>query len=191
MHHLTCDPFSFPPGLRDLVLSGCSWIAVSALCTSSCPLLRTLDVQWVEGLKDAQMRDLLSPPTDNRPGEWPGLGARLCGGGVTKLRCWVRFSPQRHAVSLNAPWRTGAIWCAVLQPSLAAARPQGLPGGVWLLCSRFASGTQGQAEALTNPTASLFIYPASCRPPGASGSGWLDRGSPRSNLRVHRSPSAA
>lgn len=51
-----------------LLLSGCSWVAVSALCTSSCPLLRTLDVQWVEGLKDAQMRDLLSPPTDNRPG---------------------------------------------------------------------------------------------------------------------------
>uniref|UniRef100_A0A1A7XA75 Lysine (K)-specific demethylase 2B n=1 Tax=Iconisemion striatum TaxID=60296 RepID=A0A1A7XA75_9TELE len=56
------------PGLRVLLLSGCSWVAVSALCTSSCPLLRTLDVQWVEGLKDAQMRDLLSPPTDNRPG---------------------------------------------------------------------------------------------------------------------------
>lgn len=55
-------------GLRVLKLSGCSWAAVSALCTSSCPLLRTLDVQWVEGLKDAQMRDLLSPPTDNRPG---------------------------------------------------------------------------------------------------------------------------
>ncbi|XP_078808881.1 lysine (K)-specific demethylase 2Ba isoform X6 [Oryzias latipes] len=57
------------PGLRVLKLSGCSWAAVSALCTSSCPLLRTLDIQWVEGLKDAQMRDLLSPPTDNRPGQ--------------------------------------------------------------------------------------------------------------------------
>uniref|UniRef100_H0XKI4 Lysine demethylase 2B n=1 Tax=Otolemur garnettii TaxID=30611 RepID=H0XKI4_OTOGA len=57
------------PGLQDLVLSGCSWIAVSVLCSSSCPLLRTLDIQWVEGLKDAQMRDLLSPPTDNRPGQ--------------------------------------------------------------------------------------------------------------------------
>lgn len=75
VHHLTClHPFSVPLGLRDLVLSGCSWIAVSALCSSSCPLLRTLDVQWVEGLKDAQMRDLLSPPTDNRPGERPGPG---------------------------------------------------------------------------------------------------------------------
>lgn len=62
---LICNCFS---GLRVLKLSGCSWAAVSALCTTSCPLLRTLDVQWVEGLKDAQMRDLLSPPTDNRPG---------------------------------------------------------------------------------------------------------------------------
>ncbi|KAM4707319.1 lysine-specific demethylase 2B isoform 2-T2 [Discoglossus pictus] len=57
------------PALRNLNLSGCSWIAVSALCSSSCPLLRTLNVQWVEGLKDTQMRDLLSPPTDNRPGQ--------------------------------------------------------------------------------------------------------------------------
>ncbi|KAM9794094.1 lysine-specific demethylase 2B-like isoform X3 [Syngnathus typhle] len=57
------------PGLRVLLLSGCSWVAVSALCTSCCPLLRTLDVQWVEGLKDAQMKDLLSPTTDNRPGQ--------------------------------------------------------------------------------------------------------------------------
>ncbi|XP_078237911.1 lysine-specific demethylase 2B isoform X6 [Pogona vitticeps] len=57
------------PGLRDLLLAGCSWIAVSALCSASCPLLWTLDAQWVEGLKDAQMRDLLSPPTDNRPGQ--------------------------------------------------------------------------------------------------------------------------
>uniref|UniRef100_A0A8C1KF03 Lysine-specific demethylase 2B n=1 Tax=Cyprinus carpio TaxID=7962 RepID=A0A8C1KF03_CYPCA len=54
------------PGLRILLLAGCSWAAVSALCTSSCPLLRTLDVQWVEGLNDNQIRDLLSPPTDNR-----------------------------------------------------------------------------------------------------------------------------
>ncbi|KAJ0067587.1 hypothetical protein NL108_008626, partial [Boleophthalmus pectinirostris] len=57
------------PGLRVLKLSGCSWAAVSALCTATCPLLRSLDIQWVEGLKDAQMRDLLSPPTDNRPGQ--------------------------------------------------------------------------------------------------------------------------
>lgn len=90
VRHLTCLHPSVLPGLRDLVLSGCSWIAVSALCSSSCPLLRTLDVQWVEGLKDAQMRDLLSPPTDNRPGERPG---RSHGGGVNKLSHWIWLSP--------------------------------------------------------------------------------------------------
>lgn len=52
-----------------MIVSGCSWAAISALCSSSCPLLRTIDLRWVEGLKDAQMRDMLSPPTDNRPGQ--------------------------------------------------------------------------------------------------------------------------
>lgn len=86
--HGPCAPISsVSAGLRDLLLSGCSWIAVSALCSSSCPLLRTLDVQWAEGLKDAQMRDLLSPPTDNRPGnrrEERGLSHLRCG----MLCCW-------------------------------------------------------------------------------------------------------
>lgn len=86
--HGPCAPISsVSAGLRDLLLSGCSWIAVSALCSSSCPLLRTLDVQWAEGLKDAQMRDLLSPPTDNRPGnrrEERGLSHLCCG----MLCCW-------------------------------------------------------------------------------------------------------
>ncbi|XP_048844940.1 lysine-specific demethylase 2B-like isoform X4 [Brienomyrus brachyistius] len=90
------------PGLRVLLLSGCSWVAVSALCTSSCPLLRTLDVQWVEGLKDAQMRDLLSPPTDNRPGQLDGRSKlrnvtdlRLAGLDITdaSLRLIMRHMP--------------------------------------------------------------------------------------------------
>ncbi|KAI4897901.1 hypothetical protein NFI96_023114 [Prochilodus magdalenae] len=57
------------PGLRKLQLAGCSWAAVSALCSSSCPPLRMLDLQWVEGLKDPQITDLLSSPSDNRPGQ--------------------------------------------------------------------------------------------------------------------------
>lgn len=94
-----------PSGLRVLKLSGCSWAAVSALCTSSCPLLRTLDVQWVEGLKDAQMRDLLSPPTDNRPGEslsqlmdadHPKCTALPCVLLLTKYKSWsVTLSTDR------------------------------------------------------------------------------------------------
>ncbi|KAL1768865.1 lysine-specific demethylase 2B isoform X2 [Sigmodon hispidus] len=98
------------PGLRDLVLSGCSWIAVSALCSSSCPLLRTLDVQWVEGLKDAQMRDLLSPPTDNRPGQMDNrsklrniVELRLAGLDITdaSLRLIIRHMPLLSKLHLS------------------------------------------------------------------------------------------
>ncbi|XP_013859222.1 lysine (K)-specific demethylase 2Bb isoform X2 [Austrofundulus limnaeus] len=98
------------PGLRVLLLSGCSWVAVSALCTSSCPLLRTLDIQWVEGLKDAQMRDLLSPPTDNRPGQLDNRSKlrnvedlRLAGLDVTdtSLRLIIRYMPLLSKLDLS------------------------------------------------------------------------------------------
>uniref|UniRef100_A0A8C7TQ35 Lysine-specific demethylase 2B n=1 Tax=Oncorhynchus mykiss TaxID=8022 RepID=A0A8C7TQ35_ONCMY len=98
------------PGLRMLLLSGCSWVAVSALCTASCPLLRTLDVQWVEGLKDAQMRDLLSPPTDNRPGQLDNrsklrnvVDLRLAGLDITdtSLRLFIRYMPQLTRLDLS------------------------------------------------------------------------------------------
>ncbi|CDQ56327.1 unnamed protein product [Oncorhynchus mykiss] len=98
------------PGLRVLLLSGCSWVAVSALCTSSCPLLRTLDVQWVEGLKDAQMRDLLSPPTDNRPGQLDNrcklrnvMDLRLAGLDITdtSLRLIIRHMPVLSQLDLS------------------------------------------------------------------------------------------
>uniref|UniRef100_A0A3Q3WH55 Uncharacterized protein n=1 Tax=Mola mola TaxID=94237 RepID=A0A3Q3WH55_MOLML len=98
------------PGLRVLLLSGCSWVAVSALCTSSCPPLRTLDVQWVEGLKDAQMRDLLSPPTDNRPGQLDNRSKlrnvedlRLAGLDITdtSLRLIIRYMPSLSKLDLS------------------------------------------------------------------------------------------
>uniref|UniRef100_A0A669DEH3 Lysine-specific demethylase 2B n=1 Tax=Oreochromis niloticus TaxID=8128 RepID=A0A669DEH3_ORENI len=91
------------PGLRVLLLSGCSWVAVSALCTSSCPLLRTLDVQWVEGLKDAQMRDLLSPPTDNRSKLRNVEDLRLAGLDITdtSLRLIIRYMPLLSKLDLS------------------------------------------------------------------------------------------
>ncbi|XP_053557719.1 lysine-specific demethylase 2B isoform X3 [Bombina bombina] len=98
------------PALRDLNLSGCSWIAVSALCSSSCPLLRSLDVQWVEGLKDAQMRDLLSPPTDNRPGQIDNRSKlrnvtemRLAGLDITdaSLHLMIRHMPLLSKLDLS------------------------------------------------------------------------------------------
>uniref|UniRef100_A0A8C5HGN3 Lysine-specific demethylase 2B n=1 Tax=Gouania willdenowi TaxID=441366 RepID=A0A8C5HGN3_GOUWI len=98
------------PGLRVLLLSGCSWVAVSALCTSSCPLLRTVDIQWVEGLKDAQMRDLLCPPTDNRPGQLDNRSKlrnvedlRLAGLDITdaSLRLIIRYMPLLSKLDLS------------------------------------------------------------------------------------------
>ncbi|XP_073442081.1 lysine-specific demethylase 2B isoform X4 [Dendrobates tinctorius] len=98
------------PALRELNLSGCSWIAVSALCSSSCPLLRSLNVQWVEGLKDAQMRDLLSPPTDNRPGQMDNRSKlrnitelRLAGLDITdtSLRLMIRHMPLLSKLDLS------------------------------------------------------------------------------------------
>lgn len=56
------------PQMKELILSGCSSASVSALCTCNCPLLRSLDLSWVEGLNDSVIRDLLAPPPDSRPG---------------------------------------------------------------------------------------------------------------------------
>ncbi|KAG1701334.1 Lysine-specific demethylase 2B [Nymphon striatum] len=50
------------PQIRSLSLAGCSWAAVSALCSADCPLLSSLDLNWVEGLSDSTIRDILSKP---------------------------------------------------------------------------------------------------------------------------------
>ncbi|XP_023372597.1 lysine-specific demethylase 2B [Otolemur garnettii] len=72
--------------------------------------LRTLDVQWVEGLKDAQMRDLLSPPTDNRPGQMDNrsklrniVELRLAGLDITdaSLRLIIRHMPLLSKLHLS------------------------------------------------------------------------------------------
>ncbi|XP_041427140.1 lysine-specific demethylase 2A isoform X6 [Xenopus laevis] len=52
------------PGLKDLILAGCTWSAVSALASCRCPLLRTLDLRWTVGIKDTQIRELLTPASD-------------------------------------------------------------------------------------------------------------------------------
>ncbi|GCC45993.1 hypothetical protein chiPu_0030146, partial [Chiloscyllium punctatum] len=54
-------------GLKELILSGCSWSSVSALCSASCSCLRLLDLRWVEDMKDSHLRELISPPSDTRP----------------------------------------------------------------------------------------------------------------------------
>lgn len=56
------------PQLQTLNLTGSSAATVSALCSSYCPLLRKLDLSWVDSLNDNLIKDLLSSPNDSRPG---------------------------------------------------------------------------------------------------------------------------
>ncbi|KAM3852083.1 lysine-specific demethylase 2A isoform 1-T1 [Vipera latastei] len=96
------------PGLKDLILAGCSWSAVSALSTSTCPLLRTLDLRWAVGIKDPQIRDLLTPPSDkpsqdNRSKLRNMIDFRLAGLDITDatLRLIIRHMPALSRLDLS------------------------------------------------------------------------------------------
>ncbi|KAI4893783.1 hypothetical protein NFI96_033972, partial [Prochilodus magdalenae] len=92
------------PGLKDLVLSGCNWVSVSALSSPSCPLLRSLDLRWADGVKDAQIRELLSPPGSNNRSQLRNMQClRLCGLDVTEatLRLIIRHMPQLTRLELS------------------------------------------------------------------------------------------
>ncbi|XP_067864103.1 lysine-specific demethylase 2B-like isoform X2 [Heptranchias perlo] len=96
--------------LKILALAGCIWSAISALCTSSCPLLHMLDLRWVEDLKDSQMRELLSPPTDCRVGQndnqsklWNLTEFHLAGLDITdsSLALIIRHMPMLNKLDLS------------------------------------------------------------------------------------------
>lgn len=65
LNTLSKSSFGFA-GLKDLMLAGCSWSSISALCSSGCPLLRSLDLRYADGVKDTQIRDLVTPPGEDR-----------------------------------------------------------------------------------------------------------------------------
>ena len=54
--------------LRQLSLQGLPFATVAALRTPCCALLQALDLAHCEGLTDARLRELLSPPSEARPG---------------------------------------------------------------------------------------------------------------------------
>ncbi|KAG5263503.1 hypothetical protein AALO_G00265540 [Alosa alosa] len=92
------------PGLKDLVLSGCSSMCLSALSSSTCPLLRSLDLRWADGVKDAQIRELLSPPGSNNRSQLRNLHClRLCGLEIseTTLRLIIRHMPLLTRLELS------------------------------------------------------------------------------------------
>jgi len=78
------------PHLKHLNLAGNSWPAVSSLCCCAYPFLLGLNLNWVAGVQDACVRDLLSPPIDRRPGVDPTIrhldrctDLRLAGSDIT------------------------------------------------------------------------------------------------------------
>ncbi|XP_060069633.1 lysine-specific demethylase 2B-like [Ylistrum balloti] len=55
------------PQLKEVSLASCSWATVSALCLS-CPLLASLNLNWVSGLSEDGFQDIITPPTERIPG---------------------------------------------------------------------------------------------------------------------------
>lgn len=84
------------------MLSGCSWLSVSALGSAPLPALRLLDLRWIEDVKDSQLRELLLPPPDTKPGvastgEKPKAGDGGC--------CWISLGlHQIQCVACVCPW---------------------------------------------------------------------------------------
>ncbi|XP_068181763.1 lysine-specific demethylase 2A isoform X2 [Antennarius striatus] len=92
------------PGLKDLMLAGCSWASISALCSSGCPLLRSLDLRYADGVKDSQIRDLVTPPgCDNRSQMRTIQCLRLAGLDITysTLRLVIRHMPHLTKLDLS------------------------------------------------------------------------------------------
>ncbi|XP_037316590.2 lysine-specific demethylase 2A [Pungitius pungitius] len=92
------------PGLKDLMVAGCSWLTISALCSCGCPLLRSLDLRYADGVKDAQIRDLVTPPgCDNRSQFRTMQCLRLAGLDISDstLRLVIRHMPHLTKLDLS------------------------------------------------------------------------------------------
>uniref|UniRef100_A0A8C7QNH6 [histone H3]-dimethyl-L-lysine(36) demethylase n=1 Tax=Oncorhynchus mykiss TaxID=8022 RepID=A0A8C7QNH6_ONCMY len=91
------------PGLKELMIAGCSWSSMSALSTPSLPCLRTLDLRWAEGVKDTQIRDLVTPPgCDSRSRLRGCVVLRLAGLDISDstLRLILRHMPLLERLDL-------------------------------------------------------------------------------------------
>uniref|UniRef100_A0A672QHM2 [histone H3]-dimethyl-L-lysine(36) demethylase n=1 Tax=Sinocyclocheilus grahami TaxID=75366 RepID=A0A672QHM2_SINGR len=98
IHHL--------PSLKDLIMSGCSSLCVSALSTQSCPGLRTLDLSWAVGVKDSQIKDIVQPSetrSESRSRLRGLLTLRLAGLDVndSTLKMIIRHMPSLRRLDLS------------------------------------------------------------------------------------------
>lgn len=53
-------------GLRELRVTGLSWSCLSALVSPTLPCLRLLDLRWCDGIRDAQIKEMVCPPGGSR-----------------------------------------------------------------------------------------------------------------------------
>uniref|UniRef100_A0A6Q2XRZ1 Lysine (K)-specific demethylase 2Aa n=1 Tax=Esox lucius TaxID=8010 RepID=A0A6Q2XRZ1_ESOLU len=91
------------PGLKELKMIGCSWCSLSALSTPSLPCLRSLDLRWAEGVKDSQIRDLITPPGSDSRSRLRGCTVlRLAGLDISDstLRLILRHMPLLESLDL-------------------------------------------------------------------------------------------
>ncbi|XP_066534801.1 lysine (K)-specific demethylase 2Aa isoform X2 [Hoplias malabaricus] len=92
------------PGLKDLILSGCSSSCVSALGSQSGPSLRTLDLCWAEGVKESHLKDLITPPgSENRSRLKSIVTLRLSGLDVSDsiLKLIIKYMPLLKRLDLS------------------------------------------------------------------------------------------
>ncbi|XP_044041461.1 lysine (K)-specific demethylase 2Aa isoform X9 [Siniperca chuatsi] len=92
------------PGLRELRVTGLSWSCLSALVSPILPCLRLLDLRWCEGLKDAQIKEIITPPgsESSRSRLRNVVTLRLSGldVGESTLRLLQRHMPQLERLDL-------------------------------------------------------------------------------------------
>ncbi|XP_049900291.1 lysine (K)-specific demethylase 2Aa isoform X1 [Epinephelus moara] len=92
------------PGLRELRVTGLSWSCLSALVSPTLPYLRLLDLRWCEGLKDAQIKELITPPGSESSRSRLRNMVTLCLSGLdiseSTLRLLQRHMPQLERLDL-------------------------------------------------------------------------------------------
>uniref|UniRef100_A0A4W6F7D6 [histone H3]-dimethyl-L-lysine(36) demethylase n=1 Tax=Lates calcarifer TaxID=8187 RepID=A0A4W6F7D6_LATCA len=92
------------PGLRELRVTGLSWSCLSALVSPTLPYLRLLDLRWCEGLKDTQIKEIITPPgsESSRSRLRNMVTLRLSGLDISEstLRLLQRHMPQLERLDL-------------------------------------------------------------------------------------------
>ncbi|XP_042340243.1 lysine (K)-specific demethylase 2Aa isoform X2 [Plectropomus leopardus] len=92
------------PGLRELRVTGLSWSCLSAMVSPTLPYLRLLDLRWCEGIKDAQIKELIIPPgsESSRSRLRNMVTLRLSGLDISEstLRLLQRHMPQLERLDL-------------------------------------------------------------------------------------------